>query len=127
MKKAFVSLMVAAALTLSAPLTTFAQQDHSAHGAMATSDGTNAPASQAYKEAMAKMHATMSTQNYTGNADVDFAVGMIPHHQAAIDMATTVLEHGRDPEIRKLAEEIVAAQEQEIKQLEDWLKRHPAN
>lgn len=126
MKKLFVPF-VAAAFIIAAPVAVLAQEGHGAHGATAPSDGANAPASQAYKAAMDEMHAAMSAQQYTGDADVDFAVGMIPHHQAAIDMAKTVLEHGKDAEIRKLAEEVVAAQEREIRQLEDWLKAHPAN
>lgn len=122
-------ITLAAALVVAGPAVTSAQTDHSGHGtgAMSSTEAADAPASQAYRAAMDKMHSAMSAQEYTGNADVDFAVGMIPHHQAAIDMAKTVLEHGKDPEIRKLAEDIVAAQEREIKQLEDWLKKNPAN
>ena len=62
--------------------------------------------------------------NGDGNADVDFIKGMIPHHQGAIDMAKVVLEKGKDPEIKKLAEGIVKAQESEIKLMNDWLKAH---
>ncbi|MGO4837570.1 DUF305 domain-containing protein [Rhizobiaceae sp. 2RAB30] len=101
-----------------------AAQDHSAHGAMKMGAADDNPAVVAYKQAMDKMHAAMSAMEYTGADDIDFARVMIPHHQAAIDMAQTVIEHGKDPEIRKLAEEIVAAQEAEIKQLEAWLEKH---
>ncbi len=74
---------------------------------------------------MDKMHKDMMIK-YTGNADVDFVRGMIPHHQGAIDMAKVEIANGKDPEIRKLAEGVVAAQEAEIKQMQDWLAKHPA-
>lgn len=105
-------------------LPAFAQSNeggHSGHGAMESASGETSPAAAEYKEAMDRMHAAMAEMEYTGNPDVDFARGMIPHHQAAIDMAETVLEYGDDEEIKKLAEEIVAAQEAEIEQLEKWL------
>ena len=49
-----------------------------------------------------KMHKDMAIA-YTGDSDIDFVRGMIPHHQAAIDMARIQLEYGKDAEIRKLA------------------------
>ena len=58
---------------------------------------------------------------YTGDVDVDFAAGMIPHHQAAIDMAKIQLEFGTDPGMRELAEAIIAAQESEIATLKAFL------
>jgi len=63
---------------------------------------------------MQKMMADMHRPGYTGNADVDFLVMMIPHHQGAVDMARLLLIHGRDPLTRKLAGEIIASQTTEI-------------
>jgi uncharacterized protein (DUF305 family) len=62
--------------------------------------------------------------SFTGNADIDFVRGMIPHHQGAVDMAKTVIAFGKDPQIRKLAEEIVKAQESEIALMQGWLKQN---
>jgi uncharacterized protein (DUF305 family) len=59
---------------------------------------------------------------YSGDADVDFVRGMIPHHQGAIDMAKGRARIYESPELRKLAEGIVAAQESEIEMMQRWLK-----
>jgi uncharacterized protein (DUF305 family) len=75
----------------------------------------------AYKAAMQKMHDGMML-DYTGDPDVDFVRGMIPHHQGAIDMAKVEIADGKDPELRHLAEEIVKAQEAEIALMQAWLK-----
>ena len=102
-----------------------AQMDHSAHGETPMSDAQpgDTPATTAYREAMARMHEDMAV-DYTNDADVDFMRGMIPHHQGAIDMARIVLEHGTDPEVRALAEEVIATQQAEIDMMEAWLAEH---
>ena len=60
---------------------------------------------------MDKMHMAMGAVKRSGNADVDFVRLMIPHHQAAIDMARTQLLYGKDTQMRRLAQEIIADQQ----------------
>ncbi len=74
-----------------------------------------------YKAAMMKM--MMGMPKFTGDADVDFMMQMRPHHQAAIDMAKVVVSNGKDAETKKLAEEIITAQEKEIAMIDAWLKK----
>lgn len=80
-------------------------------------------ATKGYVDAMNAMTMGMATP-YTGDADADFVRGMIPHHQGAVAMAKVVLAHGKDPDIRKLAQGVIAAQEAEIKWMQDWLAMH---
>ena len=67
---------------------------------------------------MEKMHREMMAPQPTGNADVDFLATMIPHHAGALEMARLVLIHGKDPLVRRLAEEIIAGQQAEIAAME---------
>lgn len=90
------------------------------HATLIPPELANDPATVASAAAMDKMMADMMVP-YTGDPDVDFARGMIPHHQAAIDMAKIQLEFGKDPEMLKLAEAIIAAQESEIATLKAFL------
>jgi hypothetical protein len=64
-------------------------------------------------DAVARMHADMHVP-FTGNADRDFARMMIPHHQGAIDMAIVELRYGKDARLKRLAQEIIVTQQQEI-------------
>jgi hypothetical protein len=72
---------------------------------------------------MDKMHMAMSAVARSGNSDIDFVRLMLPHHQAAIDMAKTQLLYGKDPQMRRLAQEIITDQQSEIELMERWLKQ----
>ena len=76
---------------------------------------------------MDKMHMAMGAIKRSGNADVDFVRLMLPHHQAAIDMAKTQLLYGKDPQMRRLAQEIITDQQLEIELMQRWLKQQRAN
>jgi uncharacterized protein (DUF305 family) len=90
------------------------------HQAMASADASES--TKAYETAMTMMMTDMVT-NYTGKSDVDFATGMILHHQGAIAMAKVALQYGKDVDIRKLAENVIKAQEGEISSLKNWLAK----
>jgi uncharacterized protein (DUF305 family) len=114
------AVLLAGTLLASAGAAPAQQADsHAAHAPMPASAESTA----AFQAANRKMHAAMEI-SYTGVADVDFARGMIAHHQGAIDMSRVELAHGTDPALRRLAEEVIRAQEAEIAFLEQWLAEH---
>lgn len=102
-----------------------AVQDHSGHSMPAAGSESASASTKAYQAINDAMHKDMSIA-FTGDADIDFVKGMIPHHQGAVDMAKVVLAHGTDPKIRALAEAVVKAQEEEIAFMKAWLKEKGA-
>ena len=76
---------------------------------------------------MEKMHHSMRSVTPSGDTDVDFVRLMLPHHQAAIDMARTELLLGRNPELRRLAQEIITDQQSEIDLMKLWLEKHASS
>ncbi len=112
-----------------------AQQPPAASGAapmpgMAMQPGTPmaapgaGPSTQAFKAADDKMMQDMN-RPMSGDTDRDFVAGMLPHHQGAVEMAKVELQYGKDPEMRRLARGIVAAQDKEIAQMQAWQRKHP--
>jgi uncharacterized protein (DUF305 family) len=117
------ALLLATSLTAAGALVAVAvaQTDHAAMG-HAMPVGDQGPSSMAFAQANDAMHTAMNI-TYTGDADIDFARGMIAHHEGAVAMAQVVLDFGSDPEIRALAQAIIAAQQPEIDFMNDWLRR----
>lgn len=66
----------------------------------------------------------MSSMKMTGNTDVDFAMMMRIHHVGAIDMAQAELRDGKDPQMKKMAKAIIAAQKKEIAQFDKFLAKN---
>ena len=84
---------------------------------------TSAEAALGNSNAMAAMMKDMMVP-YSGDADVDFIKGMIPHHQGAIDASKVGLKYAKDADVLKLAQDITTAQESEITFMKEWLKKN---
>ena len=113
-------------ITLSAvAISNYAQaneQPHQAHMNMSMS--TDSAMQQELMQGMNQMNQDMMTAAQYKDPDVAFAAGMLPHHIGAVKMAEVELKYGKDPEMRKLAEDIINAQQAEIEQMQKWLKAH---
>ncbi|MFM9879375.1 MAG: DUF305 domain-containing protein [Burkholderiaceae bacterium] len=77
------------------------------------------------KGMMKGMNDNMAAMLMSGNTDIDFAKMMREHHVGAIDMAQAQLQNGKEPQMRKLAKEIIAAQKKEIATIDKFLATHP--
>lgn len=75
-------------------------------------------------EIMAKMETKMKSMAKTGNADRDFAMMMMPHHESAVEMGNNQLSHGKNLVLKQMAQKIVEDQSKEIKQFQDWLAKN---
>lgn len=89
------------------------------------------PNTEAMQEAYVKgtntMHSDMMLGIAEPVADMAFARGMLPHHIGAVDMAKVQLQYGTDEEMRKLAQDIIDAQQPEIELIQNWIAAHKAS
>ena len=113
-------LITAALIAGVTPMRTYPQHSHgdsqAASGDAAWSD---------LQHSMQLMHEAFFSLESTGN-NKDFVLLMLPHHQAALDMAKAELLHGEDPQVRRLAQEVITDQESEIELMQVWLRQHDA-
>ena len=77
-------------------------------------------------DAMNVMNAGMTQAPMNGDPDHDFAAMMVPHHQGAVDMAKAELLYGKNPVLRRLAQEIIVTQGQEIQVMQGELRKKSA-
>jgi uncharacterized protein (DUF305 family) len=134
----FITLLGTAALLLSAATAASAEDstpaacknEHAGHMMAGSGMGAMMDMSamsdmqKAYMAGMDKMHPAMAEGVMAADPDVAFVCGMIPHHQGAIDMAKVVLQYGKDPWVKQLAQAIIDAQTKEIADMTKWLDEH---
>ncbi len=100
---------------------TGAAADHAgAHGREAAG---STPFAAMMQDAMTTMDDGMMSARMTDDPDHDFAAMMIPHHQGAVEMAKAELLHGKDPVLRRLAQEIIVTQNSEITLMQSELQK----
>lgn len=93
----------------------------------AVSISSDKPFHQLMGDSMTVMNKGMANAPMTGNTDHDFAAMMIPHHQGAVDMAKVELLYGRDPALKRLAQEIIVTQGSEITVMQMHLQQPSAD
>jgi uncharacterized protein (DUF305 family) len=119
MKKYLSGFILLSILSLTVPMT--ARQDAAHQPPDAAAVGA---AWSDLEQGMEKMHAGMRSIKPSGDNDLDFVGLMLPHHQAAIDMAKTEMLYGKDPQMRRLAQEIITDQQSETELMQMWLRQH---
>lgn len=97
------------------------EHPHGMHGMASGTSVAEPTAEAANRAAMDRMHGPMMQGIAHGDPDTAFVLGMIPHHQGAVDMARIVLQFGKDPRNQHFAREIIATQTREIGEMRSWL------
>ncbi|EBP4128150.1 MULTISPECIES: CopM family metallochaperone [Enterobacterales] len=115
------SLFVILMLSLPAISAEHSEMKMSDISSSASSSSSSSSSSQEYMSGMKGMHDKMMAAVKESDPDKAFAKGMVAHHEGAIAMAETELKYGKDPEMRKLAQDIIKAQKGEIEQMNTWL------
>lgn len=106
----------------------WAQQGHAQHGASAAAEPhQHGEGGHDMMMNMQEMHRKMSAMKMTGDQDHDFAMMMRSHHEGGVAMARAQLEHGKDPQMKKMAKKMIADQTREIGKLDAWLAKHRAS
>lgn len=125
---AFVALAAALLMPLAQAQSPASPGSGSMQGSMAGSSSMSGGGMD-MKAMMKGMNEKMSSMQMSGNHDIDFAMAMRVHHQGAIDMAEAELRDGKEPQMRKMAKDIISAQKKELAQLDKFLakKGHPAD
>lgn len=126
--KSAATALIALAAALLQPVAQAQPAPASGHGGMSGMSGMSGSSAMAgemdMKTMMKDMSEKMATMPMTNNPDVDFATMMRVHHVGAIDMAEEELRSGKEPQMRKMAKEIIAAQKKEIAQIDKFLAQH---
>ena len=125
MKKALLAIAVMGIMAGAQAQSMDHSHDHT-HGDMEHEQQVAQPFTQEYHDGMMQMHDDMMSGIMSADADAAFAKGMLPHHQGAVAMAETELKYGKDATMRKLAEDIIAAQQAEIELMQGWIAEHPS-
>lgn len=90
---------------------------------MSQGDSPNQAFMREVNSSMQKMNRGMDAAPMNGDVDHDFAEMMIPHHAGALDMAKAELRSGKDPVMRRMAQEILVEQQSEIDAMNLWLQK----
>ncbi|KMY86926.1 putative exported protein [Candidatus Paraburkholderia calva] len=129
MKRTTILLALVTALCGSTAIAQTAASSHDAMSGMKmdkpAGGESESPSTAAFQAADHSMMSGMSNIQYTGAADRDFVAHMIPHHEGAVEIAKVELKYGKDAKLRKLAKDIIAAQDKEIAFMKQWLAAHP--